>query len=96
MKKPTNILIILDGWGVAPKSKGNAIELAKKPFFDALVRKYPHTTLDATGLAVGLSKNERGGSEAGHLNIGAGRIIKQDARIVNEEIESGKFYEVGE
>ena len=91
-KKPTNILIILDGWGVAPKSRGNAIELAKKPFFDALVRKYPCTTLDATGLAVGLSENERSGSEAGHLNIGAGRIIKQDARIVNEEIESGGFY----
>ncbi len=91
-KKPTNILIILDGWGVAPKSKGNAIELAKKPFFDALVRKYPYTILGATGLAVGLSKNERSGSEAGHLNIGAGRIIKQNARIVNEEIESGKFY----
>ena len=92
MKKPTNILIILDGWGVAPKSKGNAIELAKKPFFDALVKKYPYTTLDATGLAVGLSKNERSGSEAGHLNIGAGRIIKQDTRIVSEEIESGEFY----
>ena len=92
LKKPTNILIILDGWGVAPKSKGNAIELARKPFFDALVKRYPYTTLDATGLAVGLSKNERSGSEAGHLNIGAGRIIKQDARIVNEEIESRKFY----
>jgi len=91
-KKPTNILIILDGWGIAPKSKGNAIELAKKPFFDALVRKYPYTTLNATGLAVGLSENERSGSEAGHLNIGAGRIIKQDTRIISEDIESGKFY----
>lgn len=92
MKKPTNILIILDGWGVAPKSKGNAIELAKKPFFDSLVRKYPYTTLDATGLAVGLSENERSGSEAGHINIGAGRIVKQDSQIINEDIESGKFF----
>ncbi len=91
-KKPTNILIILDGWGIAPKSKGNAIELAKKPFFDALIKKYPHTALNATGLAVGLNENERSGSEAGHLNIGAGRIIKQDARIVSEDVESGKFY----
>lgn len=91
-KKPTNILIILDGWGVAPKNKGNAIELAKKPFFDSLVKKYPYTTLNATGLAAGLSENERSGSEAGHLNIGAGRIIKQDSRIVSEDIESGKFY----
>ena len=91
-KKPTNILIILDGWGIAPKSKGNAIELAKKPFFDALIKKYPHTALNATGLAVGLSENERSGSEAGHSNIGAGRIIKQDARIISEDVESGKFY----
>ncbi len=91
-KKPTNILIILDGWGVAPKNKGNAIELAKKPFYDSLVRKYPYTTLNATGLAVGLAENETSGSEAGHLNIGAGRIIKQDSQIINEDIESGKFF----
>ncbi len=90
-KKPTNILIILDGWGVAPKSKGNAIELAKKPFFDSLKKKFPYATLNATGLAVGLSENERSGSEAGHLNIGAGRIIKQDSQIINESIESGDF-----
>ncbi len=92
IKKPTNILIILDGWGIGPKSKGNAIELAEKPFFDSLVKKYPYTTLNATGLAVGLSENERSGSEAGHLNIGAGRIVKQDSQIINEDIESGKFF----
>lgn len=91
-KKPTNMLIILDGWGVAPKSDGNAIELANKPFFDSLVTKYPYTELNATGLAVGLSENERSGSEAGHINIGAGRIIKQDSQIINEDIESGKFF----
>ena len=91
-KKPTNILIILDGWGVAPKNKGNAIELAKKPFFNNLVKKYPYTMLNATGLAVGLSENERSGSEAGHFNIGAGRIIKQDSQIIREDIESGKFF----
>ena len=86
------MLIILDGWGVAPKSEGNAIELAKKPFFDSLVAEYPYTELNATGLAVGLSENERSGSEAGHINIGAGRIIKQDSQIINEDIESGKFF----
>ncbi|MEA1937285.1 MAG: 2,3-bisphosphoglycerate-independent phosphoglycerate mutase [Patescibacteria group bacterium] len=91
-KKPTNILIILDGWGVAPKSEGNAVELAQKPFFDMLTKKYPCTTLNATGLAVGLSEDERSGSEAGHLNIGAGRIIKQETRIISEDVESGKFY----
>jgi len=93
LKKPTNMLIILDGWGVAPKSEGNAIELAKKPFFDSLVAKYPYAQLNATGLAVGLSENERSGSEAGHVNIGAGRIIKQDSQIINEDIQSGKFFE---
>jgi 2,3-bisphosphoglycerate-independent phosphoglycerate mutase len=86
------MLIILDGWGVAPKTEGNAIELAKKPFFDALVAKYPYTELNATGLAVGLSENERSGSEAGHVNIGAGRIVKQDSQIINEDIQSGKFF----
>jgi 2,3-bisphosphoglycerate-independent phosphoglycerate mutase len=91
-KKPTNILIILDGWGVAPKNKGNAIELAKKPFFNNLIKKYPNTVLNATGLAVGLSENERSGSEAGHFNIGAGRIIEQDSQIIREDIESGKFF----
>ena len=91
-KKPTNILIILDGWGAAPKNRGNAIELAKKPFFNNLIKKYPNTVLNATGLAVGLSENERSGSEAGHFNIGAGRIIKQDSQIIREDIESGKFF----
>jgi len=90
-KKPTNILIILDGWGTAPKNRGNAIELAKKPFFDSLIRKYPNTVLNATGLAVGLSEDERSGSESGHINIGAGRIVKQDSQIIREDIESGKF-----
>lgn len=92
-KKPTNMLIILDGWGVAPESAGNAIELAHKPFFDSLVEKYPYAQLNATGLAVGLSENERSGSEAGHVNIGSGRIIKQDSQIINEDIQSGKFFQ---
>lgn len=96
LKKPTNILIILDGWGVASKNRGNAIELAKKPFYDNLVKKYPYTTLNATGLAVGLSENERSGSESGHVNIGSGRIIKQDSQIIREDIESRKFFKNSE
>lgn len=90
--KPTNLLIILDGWGVAPKSAGNAVALAHKPYFDSLVAKFPYTELNATGLAVGLGENERSGSEAGHFNIGAGRIVKQDSQIITEEIESGAFF----
>lgn len=91
-KKPTNLLVVLDGWGVAPRSEGNAVALAHKPYFDGLVNKFPYTELNATGLAVGLGENERSGSEAGHFNIGAGRIVKQDSQIITEEIESGAFF----
>jgi 2,3-bisphosphoglycerate-independent phosphoglycerate mutase len=85
------VLLILDGWGIAPKGKGNAIELAKKPNFDLLWKKYPHTELKAHGRNVGLPKGQVGNSEAGHINIGAGRIAKQDAVIISEAIEDGRF-----
>ncbi len=91
MKNPT-ILIILDGWGEAPASKANAISLAKTPFFDMARKKYPFTLLDATGEAVGLDGNRRSGSEAGHNNIGAGRIVPQEVRIINSNIKSGRFF----
>jgi 2,3-bisphosphoglycerate-independent phosphoglycerate mutase len=91
MNKPF-VLIILDGWGVAPPSKGNAITLANTPNIDGFLKKYPNTTLNATGSAVGLEANQMGGSEAGHLNIGAGRIVKQDSQYISEAIESGKFF----
>jgi len=73
------ILIVLDGWGVAPDGDTNAISLARKPFWDKLSVAYPHTTLGASGENVGLPHGEAGNSEVGHLNIGAGmipRIIK--------------------
>lgn len=91
MKNPF-VLIILDGWGVAPPSKGNAIALANTPVMDEFYKKYPNTTLNATGAAVGLEENQMGGSEAGHLNIGAGRIVKQDSQYISEAIDSGKFF----
>lgn len=90
-RKPV-VLIILDGWGIAPPSKGNAIHLADTPNMDKLWQKFPHTTLNATGRAVGLSENELSGSEAGHLNIGAGRIIKQDSQYISESISEGSFF----
>jgi len=85
------VLLILDGWGIAPASKGNAIEAAKKPHFDKLWDKYPHTTLDASGKHVGLPADWVGNSEAGHANIGAGRIVKDDMVIISEDIANGRF-----
>ena len=93
-KRKPLAFIILDGWGVGPKDKKvNAIETAHTPFFDSLLENYPNTQLDATGKAVGLEENQMSGSEAGHLNIGAGRIVKQDVRVILEEITSGKFFQ---
>ena len=77
VKRPV-MLIILDGFGLGKDYPGNAIKLAKTPNIDRLMREYPTTTLEASGLAVGLPEGQMGNSEVGHLNIGAGRIIYQD------------------
>jgi 2,3-bisphosphoglycerate-independent phosphoglycerate mutase len=89
--KPT-ILIILDGWGIAKPSKGNAIELANIFNFRKLKKKYPYTELCAHGKYVGLHPNQEGNSEAGHLNLGAGRIVKDDAVYITESIKDGTFF----
>ncbi len=86
------VLLILDGWGIAPKTKGNAIENARKPNFDKAWDKYPKAQLFAHGKHVGLPDNQVGNSEAGHLNIGAGRLVKQDSVIISEAIKNGVFY----
>ncbi|MDP3970248.1 MAG: 2,3-bisphosphoglycerate-independent phosphoglycerate mutase [bacterium] len=86
------VLIILDGWGVGPDNSGNAISQAKTPNLDALRQKYSYTTLSASGEAVGLPKGQDGNSEAGHMNIGAGRVVEQEALIINKKIESGVFF----
>jgi 2,3-bisphosphoglycerate-independent phosphoglycerate mutase len=90
---PLVALIILDGWGCAPPGPGNAVELADTPNFDRLWRTYPHTTLDASGEAVGLPPGQMGNSEVGHLTIGSGRILFQDLMRVNKAIEDGSFFE---
>jgi len=77
-------LIILDGWGLAPPGPGNAVDLAETPVFDDLVARYPHTRLTACGEAVGLPPGQMGNSEVGHLNLGAGAIVKQDLVRINE------------
>ncbi len=87
------VLLIMDGWGLAPPSKGNAISLAKTPNFDYLLLHYPHTELIASGESVGLPANEVGNTEVGHLTIGAGRAILQDLKRINQSIEKGTFFE---
>lgn len=86
------ILMILDGFGISKRDKGNAIKAAKTPVFDMLLSKYPHTLLDACELAVGIPKGSMGGSEVGHLTIGAGRIIDQPIEMINKAIMSKQFF----
>jgi 2,3-bisphosphoglycerate-independent phosphoglycerate mutase len=90
---PLVALVILDGWGLAPPGPGNAVELADTPNFDRLWANYPHTTLKASGPAVGLPPGQMGNSEVGHLTIGSGRILFQDLVRVNTSIEDGSFFE---
>jgi 2,3-bisphosphoglycerate-independent phosphoglycerate mutase len=91
--RPLVALVILDGWGCAPPGPGNAVELADTPNFDRLWRTYPHTTIAASGEAVGLPHGQMGNSEVGHLTIGSGRVLFQDLMRVNKAIEDGSFYE---
>ncbi|HWH54854.1 MAG TPA: 2,3-bisphosphoglycerate-independent phosphoglycerate mutase [Gaiellaceae bacterium] len=92
---PLVALVILDGWGCAPPGPGNAVELADTPVFDALWRRYPHATLEASGEAVGLPAGQMGNSEVGHLTIGSGRVLDQDFQRVNRAIADGTFFENG-
>ncbi len=91
MKNKQVILSILDGWGISPPKKGNAISLAKTPTYNYLLKTYPNTKLVASGVKVGLPKNQDGNSEAGHMNIGAGRIVKQDDIYITAAIKDGTF-----
>ena len=86
------VLVIIDGWGYRTDPRGNAIAAAKTPNWDALWRRWPHTTLAAAGEPVGLPKGQQGNSEVGHLNIGAGRIVYQDLTRINRAIEDRSFF----
>jgi 2,3-bisphosphoglycerate-independent phosphoglycerate mutase len=86
-------LIVLDGWGLAPPGPGNAVDMAQTPTFDRLWAASPHTTLAASGRAVGLPDGQMGNSEVGHLNLGAGRVVLQDLVRIDEEIASGAFFQ---
>jgi len=87
-------LIILDGWGNAYPSAGNAITQAQTPFFDKIFSAYPHTSLGAAGESVGLPHQQDGNSETGHLNIGAGQIVFQDLARINVAIADESFFQL--
>ena len=92
MSKKPLMLMILDGWGLNPETKENAIVNANTPNFNRLMKEFPNTTLQASGLAVGLPEGQMGNSEVGHLNLGAGRIVYQDFTRVTQDIKNGNFF----
>jgi len=92
MEHKTQIaLIILDGWGYREDVKHNAVASAKTPIFDKIWNAYPHTLLEASGLAVGLPQGQMGNSEIGHTTIGAGKIIDTDLVRIQKSIDSGEY-----
>jgi 2,3-bisphosphoglycerate-independent phosphoglycerate mutase len=86
-------LVILDGWGLAEPGPGNAISLADTPVFDRLWSEFPHTRLSAQGRDVGLPDGQMGNSEVGHLNLGAGAIVKQDLARIDDAVADGRFFD---
>jgi 2,3-bisphosphoglycerate-independent phosphoglycerate mutase len=88
---PSACLVVLDGWGLAEPGPGNAVALADTPVFEELWAAYPHTTLTAWGRAVGLPERQMGNSEVGHLNLGAGAIVRQDLVRIDDAIADGSF-----
>ncbi len=87
------ILAVLDGWGIAPDSPGNAITKASKPNMDKFWHTFPHAQLEASGEHVGLPHGEAGNTETGHLNLGAGTIVYQDLQRINRAIADGSFFD---
>jgi len=87
------VMVIMDGYGIAPKSKGNAVTNAATPILDELFKTCPHTTLSASGEDVGLPEGQMGNSEVGHTNIGAGRVVYQDLPRITREIKLGTLFE---
>ena len=88
-----HLLLILDGFGIAEDPSVSAIDAASKPFLDSLFARYPHSTLQASGLAVGLPEGQMGNSEVGHMNLGAGRVVYQEITRIDKDIAEGTFFE---
>lgn len=87
------LLLVMDGYGINPHKEGNAIALANKPNLDKIFTQYPYTTLNASGLDVGLPSGQMGNSEVGHLNLGAGRIVYQEITRIDKAIKDKTFFE---
>src|SRR5690606_35752217 len=85
-------LIIMDGLGLAKPSSSNSVSLANTEYLDNLLKKYPNTTLNTSGEAVGLPEGQMGNSEVGHLNLGAGRVVWQSLSRINVAIKDGSFF----
>src|SRR5437868_11047905 len=92
MPKPI-VLTILDGWGYRPETHGNAIAQARKPTYDVLLREYPNTIIRASEHFVGLPDGQMGNSEVGHLNLGAGRVVRMDITRIDALIDSEAFFQ---
>ena len=90
-RKPL-VLTILDGWGIRAETHGNAIAMARKPTYDMLLRDYPNTIIRASERFVGLPDGQMGNSEVGHLNLGAGRVVRMDITRIDAMIDSGEFF----
>ncbi|HEX9708607.1 MAG TPA: 2,3-bisphosphoglycerate-independent phosphoglycerate mutase [Candidatus Thermoplasmatota archaeon] len=88
---PLAVLVVVDGWGIAPPGPTNAVALARPPFIEAAFAEHPHAQLAASGEEVGLPPGQMGNSEIGHLNIGAGKIVWQIFTLINRDIRSGAF-----
>jgi 2,3-bisphosphoglycerate-independent phosphoglycerate mutase len=87
------VLIVLDGWGIRADPSNNAIAMARTPVYDALLARYPHAQLIASGEEVGLPAGQMGNSEVGHMNMGAGRIVYQDLTRIDKSIRDGELFE---
>ena len=92
MKKRPVVLIIMDGYGLAPASDSNAVSLAKKPNLDRIFSTFDTKQLDASGDAVGLPEGQMGNSEVGHMNIGAGRVVRQSLSRIDYDIKTKEFF----
>ena len=88
------LLVILDGWGIAPNAEVSAVDQAQTPYFHELLRRFPHSRLQASGEAVGLPEGQMGNSEVGHMNIGAGRVVDQELVRIGKAIRERKLGQV--
>src|SRR5271163_294118 len=93
MAKKTAIMIVLDGWGIGANNESNPIYIVKPQIFEWLAANYPVTSVQASGIAVGLPWGEVGNSEVGHMTLGAGKVLYQYFPKITMAIQDGSFFE---